>query len=176
MDQKVEGFVFGDIVPEEVASSLSSAIALANGDKAPIKEEVEIVEEPKDEEIIDAQPIKTQDFNDDEKVFLDENKLPESNNISFYNQHAEELSENEVLITTLNFGIICAPKEFKIDSNCIVLVLSGEDSKGLILYPGTRFIVYTRNIEKEISSHKVFYSGINFPYEDNIFLIFHLCE
>jgi len=84
-----------------------------------------------------------------------------------------EIEDGEVMISTINCGIICKPKNIGMESSFIVLYLSKEERSRFVLYPGTRFVIYTNTMNGTSGKFDVFYSGINFEYDDSVFTVFH---
>lgn len=86
---------------------------------------------------------------------------------------AAKLSDGDILISTINCGIICKPKEVHVEDKFFVIILTKEDSQKFILYPGTKLNLEFKNINGKDSKFNVYYSGIRFEYNSDIFIVFH---
>jgi hypothetical protein len=88
-----------------------------------------------------------------------------------------ELDDNEVFIYADSCGIVYKPQKILIEDKIIILI-SSMDKKDtrFILYPAKRFNIYIKTVDKDVSEHFVYFSGINFSHSDMNFLVFHLAD
>ena len=103
-------------------------------------------------------------------------------NESDYNIEIHELPENveiddsSVFLSGMNCGLFLNYEEIKIEDKVVIIVQNESSKQGFLLYPGSRFVLYYKNINGELNKHKVYYSGINFKHTRDRFIVLHVCN
>ena len=161
-DERIEAF--GDTIDPRVKKSLENAIKIKEGVgsiaiDATLKTGQQIP-------ITAMGSITHESYTGTDDQGIENTYQPES-------EYEYDLKDGDIMISTVNCGIICRPKNIGVEDNFIVLYLSKEERDRFVLYPGTRFVIYANTMNGTSGKFKVFYSGINFEYDDSVFTVFH---
>ena len=118
------------------------------------------------EEILKMSSSKQDEIEEDEIIKPDKNAILQKD--------IESIPDECVMIIGGPCGVILKPKEFRIESNFIIVILNEDDNKSFLLTPGSKLKFYYKQIDSEAKGLNVFYSGISFKYEGNFMLVFHI--
>lgn len=83
------------------------------------------------------------------------------------------LEKGELLLSSSKFAVIFTPKDVHFHSSFIVVVMGGDQVKKFVIHPGSVFSVSYMGPEQDLVHKYVYYSGVQFPHDDEMFLVLH---